>query len=84
MTNEKTRFADHNSKDIIDLLELFKVARMNLLSKVEDIDETSALLRAIHPRLKQSIRLIDSLFFVAEHDDHHLAKTRELNLLHKS
>jgi hypothetical protein len=27
----------------------------------------------LHPRLKQSMRLVDHLFFVAEHADHHLA-----------
>jgi hypothetical protein len=26
-----------------------------------------------HPRLKAPMRLIDHLYFVAEHDDHHLA-----------
>jgi hypothetical protein len=32
----------------------------------------------MHPRLKQSMRLVDHLYFVAEHDDHHLAKIWEL------
>jgi hypothetical protein len=27
----------------------------------------------LHPRLKMPMRLVDHLFFVAEHDDHHLA-----------
>jgi hypothetical protein len=27
----------------------------------------------LHPRLKQPMRLVDHLYFVAEHDDHHLA-----------
>ena len=82
MTNEKTRFADHNSKDIKVLLAHFKAARMNLVNKVKAIDETGALLTAIHPRLKKTLRLIDSLFFVAEHDDHHLTKIRELVLFY--
>jgi hypothetical protein len=28
--------------------------------------------------LKQAMRLIDHLYFVAEHDDHHLARIWEL------
>jgi len=28
----------------------------------------------LHPRLQQPLRLVDHLYFVAEHDDHHLAK----------
>jgi len=29
---------------------------------------------SVHPRLQQPMRLVDSLYFVAEHDDHHIAK----------
>jgi hypothetical protein len=32
----------------------------------------------LHPRLKQPMRLVDHLYFVAEHDDHHLATIREM------
>jgi hypothetical protein len=31
-----------------------------------------------HPRLKTPMRLIDHLYFVAEHDDHHHARIWEL------
>jgi hypothetical protein len=31
-----------------------------------------------HPRLSTPMRLIDLAFFVAEQDDHHMAKLREL------
>jgi hypothetical protein len=33
---------------------------------------------AIHPRLNKPMRLTDHLFFVAEHDDHHLAHISQL------
>jgi hypothetical protein len=33
---------------------------------------------ALHPRLKQPMRAIDLCLFVAEHDDHHLARVAEL------
>ena len=33
---------------------------------------------SLHLRLKQPMRLVDHLYFVAEHDDHHLAKIGEL------
>jgi hypothetical protein len=45
------------------------------------VDELDALLfvRAIpHPRLKTPMRLVDHLYFVAEHDNHHLARIWEL------
>jgi hypothetical protein len=33
---------------------------------------------ALHPRLKRPMRLVDLCFFVAEHDDHHLATVTRL------
>jgi hypothetical protein len=32
----------------------------------------------LHPRLRTPMRLVDHLYFVAEHDDHHLARIWEL------
>jgi uncharacterized damage-inducible protein DinB len=78
MTNTKTHNADHNKKNIEELLQQFSSARNKLIEKVQNMDEADASLTALHPRLKIPMRLIDSLFFVAEHDDHHIAKIREL------
>jgi hypothetical protein len=33
---------------------------------------------ALHPRLNVRIRVLDLAFFIAEHDDHHLARISEL------
>lgn len=33
---------------------------------------------ARHPRLGSPMRVIDLAYFVAEHDDHHMARLREL------
>jgi len=78
MSNTKTNAADHNSKPVDELLKQFKDARNNLINRVSDFDETTATLIALHPRLQTPMRLIDSLFFVAEHDDHELTKIRKL------
>ena len=78
MGNTKTHNADHNKRKIEKLLEQFSSARDKLIEKVQNMDDANASLTALHPRLQQPMRLIDALFFVAEHDDHHLAKIREL------
>ncbi|MFI5134090.1 MAG: DinB family protein [Chitinophagales bacterium] len=78
LSNTKTEQANHNAQTIDELLKQFFNARNKLLLKVENIDEATASITALHPRLQQPMRLIDSLFFVAEHDDHHLAKIRQL------
>lgn len=78
LSNTKTHQANHNSKTIAELINQFSAARNNLIKKIENIDETTALTVSVHPRLKQKMRLIDSLFFIAEHDDHELTKIRSL------
>jgi len=80
LNNTKTHEANHNLRMIDDLLQQFSLARNKLIEKIKDIDEATASLTSLHPRLQTPMRLIDSLFFVAEHDDHHLAKMRELLL----
>ncbi|TMI81771.1 MAG: DinB family protein [Bacteroidetes bacterium] len=78
LSNTKTHEADHNKKTLHELLTMFSHTRSKLIEKVENFDEATASLTALHPRLQTPMRLIDSLFFVAEHDDHHLAKIRAL------
>ena len=78
LNNTKTHQANHNSKTISELLDQFTSARNDLIRKIENLDEVSALITSVHPRLKQKMRLIDSLFFIAEHDDHELTKIRQL------
>jgi uncharacterized damage-inducible protein DinB len=78
LNNTKTHDANHNSKTISELLDRFSSARNDLTRKIENFDEATVLIASVHPRLKQKMRLIDSLFFIAEHDDHELTKIRQL------
>jgi len=78
LRNAKTHEADHNKKEIGALVELFSSARNKLIDKVKNIDEATAAATALHPRLQTPMRLVDHLFFIAEHDDHHLTKIGEL------
>ena len=78
LRNRKTDEADYNARPLEQILTEFRAARGRLLKRVEELD--AALFgRAIpHPRLKTPMRLVDHLYFVAEHDDHHLARMWEL------
>ena len=78
LRNTKTHEANHNLKSLEELLILFAHARNALVLRAEEITEEDAARVATHPRLNQPMRLVDTLFFVAEHDDHHLTKIREL------
>jgi len=78
LTNRKTDEAKHNARPLEAILAGFRSARAELLNHVEEVD-ASLFTRAIpHPRLKTPMRLVDHLYFVAEHDDHHLARIWEL------
>jgi uncharacterized damage-inducible protein DinB len=78
LRNQKTDEADHNARPLEQILTDFRAARERLLRCLEELD-ASLFARAIpHPRLKTPMRLVDHLYFVAEHDDHHLARIWEL------
>jgi uncharacterized damage-inducible protein DinB len=78
LKNRKTDEANHNACPLEQVLTEFRAARERLLKRVDELD-TPLFARAIpHPRLKTPMRLVDHLYFVAEHDDHHLARMWEL------
>ncbi len=78
LSNRKTHEAQHNQRSIQDILVEFRRARSGLLGNVEKIAPGMFSSAALHPRLKTPMRLVDHLYFVAEHDDHHLAAIWEL------
>lgn len=74
LNNTKTHEAAHNEKPLEHLMLVFVRERQKLLESVYGFDRGTLGLTAVHPRLQQPMRLIDALYFMAEHDDHHLAK----------
>lgn len=81
MTNQLTHEADHNANSIENILSAFRKERMTFVARLDSFDEAFVSRMALHPRLKTKIRVIDLAFFIAEHDDHHLARISELKRL---
>lgn len=79
LANKKTTEANHNSKPLIELLDNFEKLRKVTLAKLNDLTDEDVFRSALHPRLKTPMRTIDLFTFVAEHDDHHLAKITEMS-----
>ena len=73
LTNRKTDDAGHNQRPTEEILVGFRKARGKLLETASELDPAVYSKTALHPRLKTPMRLVDHLYFVAEHDDHHLA-----------
>jgi uncharacterized damage-inducible protein DinB len=74
LTNTKTTEAGHNEKTLEKLMQQFTAERQRMLETAYSFDRSTLSLTSVHPRLQQPLRLLDLLYFVAEHDDHHLAK----------
>jgi uncharacterized damage-inducible protein DinB len=78
LSNRKTNEARHNERSAQEILADFRRRRAGLLHRLEKLEPAQITRTMLHPRLKTPMRLVDHLFFVAEHDDHHLAKMWEL------
>lgn len=78
MENKKTHNAKHNANSMDTIMRNFRAARQHFVYRLENLDESIATRVSQHPRLKQPMRLIDMMLFVAEHDDHHLARMTQL------
>lgn len=78
LENRKTEDAHHNDRPLPEILAGFRTARLDLVTQLESAEEPDWLRSAMHPGLRAPMRLLDLAFFIAEHDDHHLATISEL------
>ena len=78
MTNRKTFEAEHNQTSMASILSGFRSRRMELVARLDNLEPQTFAAVAHHPRLNVPMRLVDMLFFQAEHDDFHLARISEL------
>ena len=81
MSNRKTFEAHHNDIATSEILKAFRKARQGIVERLESLDLEMFARSALHPRLNVQMRLVDMLFFQAEHDDYHLARISELKKL---
>ena len=78
MTNRRTHEAGYNDVAATTILEYFRARRTDLVVRLEALSDEQIALTAVHPRLQVPMRVVDWAYFVAEHDDHHVARIREL------
>ncbi len=78
MTNRKTYDAVHNKASIDSILAEFRRQRTALTDRLDKLLPETFGVVAQHPRLNVPMRLVDMIFFQAEHDDYHLARISEL------
>ncbi len=78
MGNAATFAAEHNARGIDAVLAELADERGRLVARLSAAPAEYFAREARHPRLETRMRVIDMLFFQAEHDDHHLARVREM------
>ena len=78
LQNRKTSEANHNAVPVNELLKRFRELRKHTIDLLQNLNEEQIFMAALHPRLKTPMRTMDLFLFVAEHDDHHLARITEL------
>ena len=78
MSNQKTKTANHNTTPLTEMMATFKSERNRVIQCFEKLPPNVMEHQAYHARLDVMMRPVDLLFFVAEHDDHHLTSIVEI------
>ena len=78
ITNKATTAANYNDIAAATIGHAFRERRMQIVKALEELDAQMFARSAVHPRLNVPMRLVDFVFFQAEHDDYHFTRMREL------
>jgi hypothetical protein len=78
MSNRKTYDASHNDVSVETVLTNFRKQRTITVDRLDAFDEEVFGRISLHPRLNVDMRLVDMIYFQAEHDDYHLTRISEL------
>ena len=79
LTNKKTNETNHDDRPAMELVTAFSKSRQQLVDLLRNIKDEDVDKASIHPRLGTPMKLVDLAYFIAEHDDHHLARITELS-----
>jgi uncharacterized damage-inducible protein DinB len=77
MTNRRVGEADLNSRPLEEILAGFRRERGTLGGRLEGLPQEGLERSAWHGRLGVQMRVCDMMLFMAEHDDHHMARITE-------
>ena len=78
VTNATTNNANHHARSIDNVLAGFAASRRRITDHLDAVEPGRFADTALHERLGIRMSLMDLCVFIAEHDDSHLARIREL------
>jgi uncharacterized damage-inducible protein DinB len=76
--NRATAEAGFIGQEMVSLLGKLDKERDETLALLDGLQPSDREKSSLHPRLNQQMRIVDLAFFVAEHDQHHLAVIRRI------
>lgn len=80
-SHQRATAAASGTAGVGEVVAAFASARAQFVTRLEAQGEADLSRTALHPRLRQPMRVLDHMLFAAEHDDHHLARISELRRL---
>jgi hypothetical protein len=78
MSNRATEEAEYNQRAVEEILGTLYEMRFEMIDRLRRLTPAQLEHGALHPRLQQRMNVMDWLFFMCEHDDHHLAHMQRL------
>jgi uncharacterized damage-inducible protein DinB len=76
--SQSNSIPEYNGKEIDSILKEFRKIREQYITRLESLSDDDFIHSSVHPRLNQSMRIVDQMYLAAEHDDHHLVRISEL------
>ena len=67
-----------NERPLSEILDDFRNKRLGLVARLEAWADEVIAREAWHPRLQRPMGVVGLVVFIAEHDDHHLARMTEI------
>lgn len=78
LTNAATDKAEFNNYPIAEMFKKFSAERKQTITMLKNIPAAAFTNSLFHPRLQQAMHITDLMYFVAEHDMHHLNVIKEM------
>lgn len=78
MSNRETWEAQHNDRPMAAILRDLRVKRERIVDRLARLSLDELARTALHPRLQMPMRIVDSMYFHATHDDYHLASISDI------
>src|SRR5215470_3870017 len=72
ISNRATEHGNHRQTACAHILGRLRIGREELVVKLDVLTAEEVGISAVHPRLQKPMRMLDWIYFVTEHDDHHL------------